>query len=335
MPSRAARAGGRVLVAVRTRQQWRRRLRRGAVCGSAGYRVSLALLGAAGALKGDAARRPRSGRADRSAAAEAVRPRRTSSSMRCSGPGWRATSRAMRARPSSAQRLPARRSSRSTCPPASTATAAQVRGAAVEAGETVTFFRPKPGHLLLPGPAHVRPRPCRRHRHPRRGARGRSRRRPLRTIRPVARGASAAPVAAGHKYGRGHAVVVSGPATRPGAARLAARAALRIGRRAGDCRLAGRSSRVNAAHLTAVMVRPVDGAEGLAALLADARRNAVVLGPALASGSDARHGRAALAAGPRAGARRRRADGFRRTSGGLAGDRRSPRSGGRRRADAT
>ena len=38
-----------------------------------------------------------------------------------------------------------------------------------------------------------------------------------------------APASAGHKYSRGHAVIVSGHASTTGAARLAARAALRAG----------------------------------------------------------------------------------------------------------
>ena len=83
----------------------------------------------------------------------------------------------------------------------------------------------------------------------------------------------------GHKYSRGHAVVMSGGLARTGAARLAARAALRAG--AGLVTLASprEALAVNAAASLAVMVRPVDGAEELSALLADARLNAVVLGP--------------------------------------------------------
>ncbi len=88
----------------------------------------------------------------------------------------------------------------------------------------------------------------------------------------------------GHKYSRGHALVVSGGRSFTGAARLAAKAALRAG--AGLVTLASPSDAlsVNAAALTSVMVRPSDGPPGLAQLLADARKNAVALGPGLGVG---------------------------------------------------
>ena len=92
----------------------------------------------------------------------------------------------------------------------------------------------------------------------------------------------------GHKYARGHAVVVSGGVSFTGAARLAARGALRAG--AGLVTLASPRDAlaVNAAASTAVMVRAVDGADELRGLLADQRLNAVALGPGLGVGAATR-----------------------------------------------
>ncbi|WP_342711198.1 NAD(P)H-hydrate dehydratase [Gemmobacter aquatilis] len=87
--------------------------------------------------------------------------------------------------------------------------------------------------------------------------------------------------AGGHKFAHGHALVLAGGPGRGGAARLAARAALRVG--AGLVTLGApvAAQAEHAARLEAVMLRAVDGAEGLAALLADARINALCLGPGL------------------------------------------------------
>ncbi len=83
----------------------------------------------------------------------------------------------------------------------------------------------------------------------------------------------------GHKYDRGHAVIVSGDLSHTGAAGLAARGALRAG--AGLVTIASprNALAVNAAASLAVMVRQVDGAPALAKFLKDPRLNAVVLGP--------------------------------------------------------
>jgi NAD(P)H-hydrate epimerase len=89
------------------------------------------------------------------------------------------------------------------------------------------------------------------------------------------------PALSSHKYERGHTLVVSGGATRTGAARLAARAALRIGSGLVTVASPPEALGVNAAHLTAIMLRGCDGPEGLHHILQDARLNALVLGPAL------------------------------------------------------
>ena len=85
----------------------------------------------------------------------------------------------------------------------------------------------------------------------------------------------------GHKYDHGHAVVISGGPGKTGAARLAARGALRIG--AGLVTLAcpQRALSEIAAHVTAIMVYAIDGPTGLAELLEDRRYNAICLGPGL------------------------------------------------------
>ena len=85
----------------------------------------------------------------------------------------------------------------------------------------------------------------------------------------------------GHKYDHGHALVFSGGFGRSGAARLAARAALRIG--AGLVTLAAPPEAMAecAAHLTAIMLRALPDAAACADLLADRRLTALCLGPGL------------------------------------------------------
>ncbi len=151
-------------------------------------------------------------------------------------------------------------------------------GLSIHATQTVTFFRKKPAHLLYPGrglcgevtladigiPASV-----------------------LTAIGPKTfengrelwRERFPTPQVSGHKYDRGHAVVVSGPMHATGAARLAARGALRAGAGLASVASPLDAVAVNAAHLTAIMVKPFDGAKGLSALLGDKRFNAVAIGP--------------------------------------------------------
>ncbi|HXF54609.1 MAG TPA: NAD(P)H-hydrate dehydratase [Hyphomicrobiaceae bacterium] len=163
-------------------------------------------------------------------------------------------------------------------------TSGEVRGdAAIRATRTVTFFRRKVGHVLLPGRMlcgevtvadigipeavleHIKPRA-------------------FANAPPFWRPLFPFPRTDAHKYDRGHAVVVSGGPDTTGAARLGARGALRIG--AGLVTVASPREAVgiNAAHLTAIMVRGFDAAADLAAMLADRRFNAVLIGPGAGTG---------------------------------------------------
>lgn len=172
----------------------------------------------------------------------------------------------------------------------------QVRGVCVEADVTVTFFRCKPGHRLLPGR--------------------------LKCGRVVCEDIGIAPAVLGdinpptfdnvpalwidsvplprpdgHKYARGHAIVMSGPATQTGAARLAGHGALRAGAGLVTVLAQREALAANAAHLTAIMLRPCDSAEELSYLLSDSRLNALLLGPGFGVGAETCDmARAALAA---------------------------------------
>ncbi len=149
------------------------------------------------------------------------------------------------------------------------------RGASVKADVTITFFRKKPAHLLMPGRtlcgdlvvadigipdtvlAEIRPRLWEN----------------SRPVLPSFPGNA-------HKYNKGHAVVISGPKFRTGAARLAATAALHGG--AGLVTIAGDEDAllVHATHLTGIMLAPIANPMALSILLNDPRRNAVCIGPA-------------------------------------------------------
>lgn len=164
----------------------------------------------------------------------------------------------------------------------------QQRGTALRADETVTFMCLKPGHVLLPGRSL-----CGRITIADIGM-------PKSVLSEVGSGASAIDghaeqqiarwfpwrEAGAHKYAHGHAVVVSGPAFQTGAARMAARGALRIG--AGLVTVASPTSALpeNAAHLTAVMLKPCAGARALSEILHDKRKSAVLIGPGAGIGGE-------------------------------------------------
>src|SRR5258708_5157995 len=153
-----------------------------------------------------------------------------------------------------------------------------VMGVAVRATETVTFFRRKPAHLLLPGRMY-----CGRVRVADIGIDAdvleEFRPQTFENIPQFWRKSFPVPPIDGHKYARGHAIVVSGDLAATGAARMAARGALRAG--AGLVTLASPRDAlaVNASALTAVMVRAIDTAVEFAELLTDKRLNTCVIGP--------------------------------------------------------
>jgi ADP-dependent NAD(P)H-hydrate dehydratase / NAD(P)H-hydrate epimerase len=148
---------------------------------------------------------------------------------------------------------------------------------AVQAALTVTFFRKKPGHLLLPGrdlcgetvvadigiPPGV-----------------------LAALKPdtfengpqLWRDELPRARTSDHKYKRGHALIVGGyPLT--GAARMAARAAARAGAGLTTIAVAEHAMPAYAASLTSIMVRPIATPADYTALLQDGRITAFLIGP--------------------------------------------------------
>lgn len=86
------------------------------------------------------------------------------------------------------------------------------------------------------------------------------------------------PARGAHKHARGHVVAASGGAGRTGAARLAARAALRVGAGLVTVLSPPEAMAENAAHLTAIMLREAADAGAYARAMANA--HAGVIGPA-------------------------------------------------------
>jgi NAD(P)H-hydrate epimerase len=163
----------------------------------------------------------------------------------------------------------------------------------------VTFFRKKPGHLLLPARQYCGeialeqigiPEAVLDHIMP-----------DTATDEPDWwLGAFPRPGLDAHKYTRGHAVVAGG-AIMTGAARLAARAAARLG--AGLVTVAAPEAAfpIYATALTGTIVHPVAGLGDFREFLADPRRNAALIGPGAGVGGETRDkALAILAEGKRA-----------------------------------
>lgn len=154
-----------------------------------------------------------------------------------------------------------------------------VRGAAAPADLTVTFFRAKPGHLLLPGrelcgetvvadigiPDSV-----------------------LETVAPAQGRNDPAlwaewlrpPGPRDHKYSRGHATIAGGAAM-TGAARLAAAAARRAGAGLATLAVPSAAATICRAAEPGALVVECEGAAAFRALLSDPRRTAALAGPGL------------------------------------------------------
>ena len=89
---------------------------------------------------------------------------------------------------------------------------------------------------------------------------------------------------AGHKYQRGHVLVLSGGPGKGGAARLAARAALRVGAGLATIGCPEEAIAEHAAQLNAIMLRPISCAASLDEMLQDDRLSSICLGPGLGIG---------------------------------------------------
>ncbi|MCV2891821.1 NAD(P)H-hydrate dehydratase [Lentibacter sp. XHP0401] len=84
-----------------------------------------------------------------------------------------------------------------------------------------------------------------------------------------------------HKFDYGHALLLSGGAGKTGAARLAARGALRIGAGIVTLGVPGSAQMEVASHVTSIMLTRAGTGEELLGVLRDKRINALCLGPGL------------------------------------------------------
>lgn len=150
-------------------------------------------------------------------------------------------------------------------------------GIAPAAQLTVTFFRKKPGHLLLPGriccgevvvaeigiPVAVL---------------GRIELKAWENAPVLWRDRMPWPRPGDHKFSRGY-LVVCGGATMTGAARLAARAGQRVGAGIVSIAVPPESFAIYAAALQSILVRPIEDLFDFNVLMSDPRVTSVVIGP--------------------------------------------------------
>ncbi|MDE3016481.1 MAG: NAD(P)H-hydrate dehydratase [Pseudomonadota bacterium] len=150
-----------------------------------------------------------------------------------------------------------------------------VMGGAIRARHTVTFVRPKPGHVLLPGKAHtgelhvydigisgegIAPSQ-------------------YLNLPELWKSAFPFPAPEANKYTRGHAVVIGGGINMTGASRLAAISALRAGAGLVSVACSPEALPVYASSLLAVMTKPAADLKQLKELLEDKRITTVLIGP--------------------------------------------------------
>lgn len=96
------------------------------------------------------------------------------------------------------------------------------------------------------------------------------------------------PNASTHKYLKGHVGVFSGGASSTGAARLAAKASLRIGAGLVTVLSPASALQINATHLTAIMLQRLNDVDELQGLIERRKINCLVIGPGLGIGEHTR-----------------------------------------------
>ncbi|MDA7963387.1 NAD(P)H-hydrate dehydratase [Ruegeria sp.] len=150
----------------------------------------------------------------------------------------------------------------------------RVLGNVIMADLTVTFHRRKVGHMIGDGPVG-----CGKVRTKSIGLECQDSAQAVQLVsegnRSVTKGVR------GHKYAHGHALILSGGAGKTGAARLAGRGALRIGAGLVTLGVPPSAQLEVAGQVTAIMLRRIENADGLAEVLQDERLNALCLGPGL------------------------------------------------------
>jgi hydroxyethylthiazole kinase-like uncharacterized protein yjeF len=147
-------------------------------------------------------------------------------------------------------------------------------GNVIVADLTVTFHSKKIGHSIADGPASCRI--------VRTKSIGLNRENSSQFVQLVSEERfSAAKDGTDHKYSHGHALILSGNPGKTGAARLAARGALRIGAGLVTLGVPPNAQMEVSAQVMAIMLQQVEGSDALSAVLQDERLNALCLGPGL------------------------------------------------------